>query len=67
VVFHTLPNTYTFYSFYLNVLAYFQVNLIREFQFRNSGQTYSGIPVMVANMDTTGTFEMAKAMGKVAY
>ncbi|KAL4233990.1 GMP reductase 2 [Mactra antiquata] len=40
------------------------VDLVRTFQFRNSGQTYSGIPVMVANMDTTGTFEMAKAVGK---
>ncbi|XP_060577594.1 GMP reductase 2-like [Ruditapes philippinarum] len=40
------------------------VDLVRTFQFRNSGQTYSGIPIMVANMDTTGTFEMAKAVGK---
>ncbi|WAR12115.1 GMPR2-like protein [Mya arenaria] len=40
------------------------VDLTRTFIFRNSGQTYTGIPVMVANMDTTGTFEMAKAIGK---
>ncbi|KAH3770315.1 hypothetical protein DPMN_171599 [Dreissena polymorpha] len=40
------------------------VDLVRTFQFRNSGQTYTGIPVMVANMDTTGTFEMAKAVAK---
>ncbi|XP_045191423.2 GMP reductase 2-like [Mercenaria mercenaria] len=40
------------------------VDLVRTFQFRNSGQTYTGIPIMVANMDTTGTFEMAKAIGK---
>lgn len=40
------------------------VDLVRTFQFRNSGQTYTGIPVMVANMDTTGTFEMAKAVSK---
>lgn len=40
------------------------VDLVRTFQFRNSGQTYTGIPIMVANMDTTGTFEMAKAVAK---
>ncbi|OWF53510.1 GMP reductase 1-like [Mizuhopecten yessoensis] len=43
-----------------------EVDLTRNFSFRNSGQNYYGIPVMVANMDTTGTFEMAKAMGKHA-
>ncbi|CAH1780434.1 unnamed protein product [Owenia fusiformis] len=41
-----------------------EVDLTRSFIFRNSGQTYDGIPLMAANMDTTGTFEMACAMGK---
>ncbi|KAK6186299.1 hypothetical protein SNE40_008364 [Patella caerulea] len=40
------------------------VDLTRSFIFRNSGQTYTGIPVMAANMDTVGTFEMAKALSK---
>lgn len=40
------------------------VNLTRSFEFRNSKQTYSGIPVIAANMDTVGTFEMAKQMAK---
>ncbi|XP_013388065.1 GMP reductase 2-like [Lingula anatina] len=40
------------------------VNLHREFIFRNSKQVYNGIPVMASNMDTTGTFEMAKVLGK---
>ncbi|XP_064599230.1 GMP reductase 2-like isoform X2 [Liolophura sinensis] len=40
------------------------VNLQRSFLFRNSGQEYTGIPVMAANMDTVGTFDMAKALGK---
>ncbi|XP_049821860.1 GMP reductase 1-like [Aethina tumida] len=40
------------------------VNLYREITFRNSKQTYSGIPVMASNMDTVGTFEMAKALSK---
>lgn len=33
--------------------------------FRNSKRTYKGIPVMASNMDTVGTFEMAKALAKV--
>lgn len=39
-----------------------QVELEREFTFRNSKQTFKGIPVMAANMDTVGTFEMARAL-----
>ena len=39
-----------------------QVDLQREFTFRNSQQTFKGIPIMAANMDTVGTFEMAKAL-----
>ena len=38
-----------------------QVDMTRHIKFRNSGQTYVGVPLMAANMDTTGTFEMAKA------
>ncbi|XP_035669747.1 GMP reductase 1-like, partial [Branchiostoma floridae] len=41
------------------------VELVRTIsKFRNSGQSYSGIPVIAANMDTVGTFEMAKALSK---
>ncbi|RZC36259.1 GMP reductase 1-like, partial [Asbolus verrucosus] len=40
------------------------VNLFREITFRNSKQTYNGIPVMASNMDTVGTFEMAEALSK---
>jgi len=35
------------------------VDLMREMTFRNSKQEYQGIPVMAANMDGVGTFEMA--------
>lgn len=45
----------------------FQVNLYRSITFRNSKQTYNGIPVMASNMDTVGTFEMAKALSKVEF
>ncbi|CAK9825553.1 GMP reductase 1 [Anthophora retusa] len=40
------------------------VDLYREIVFRNSKQAYQGIPVMASNMDTVGTFEMAKALSK---
>jgi GMP reductase len=40
------------------------VDLFRPYTFRNSGQSYNGIPVMASNMDTVGTFEMAKALGQ---
>lgn len=43
-----------------------QVDLMRTFTFRNSKQTYTGIPIIVANMDTVGTFEMAVVMAKVS-
>ncbi|KAL7977761.1 hypothetical protein Chor_009710 [Crotalus horridus] len=41
-----------------------EVDLLRFFTFRNSKQTYRGIPIIAANMDTVGTFEMAKVLGK---
>ncbi|TYA78643.1 GMP reductase [Seonamhaeicola marinus] len=39
-----------------------EVNLEREFKFLHSAATWSGIPIMAANMDTVGTFEMAKVL-----
>ncbi|GGF80156.1 GMP reductase [Wenyingzhuangia marina] len=39
-----------------------QVNLDREFKFLNSKATWRGVPIMAANMDTVGTFEMAMAL-----
>jgi len=39
-----------------------QVSLTRSFQFRAGGQHYTGIPIIASNMDTVGTFEMAKAL-----
>ena len=56
----------SFWIIRINVLfSFFQVDLTRSFLFRNSGQSYTGIPIMAANMDTVGTFEMAKTLGKV--
>lgn len=37
------------------------VELERQFTFKHSGQTWSGVPIIAANMDTVGTFEMATA------
>ena len=38
------------------------VSLEREFRFLHSTTTWSGVPIMAANMDTVGTFAMAKAL-----
>ena len=40
------------------------VNLERTFVFTNSNRTWTGIPIMVANMDTTGTIKMALELQK---
>lgn len=44
-----------------------QVDLMRSFTFRNSKGSYRGIPIIAANMDTVGTFEMALALHQVGY
>ena len=40
------------------------VDLEREITFCHSKQTWKGIPIMIANMDTTGTVEMAREAQK---
>ncbi|AXG71910.1 GMP reductase [Kordia sp. SMS9] len=39
-----------------------QVSLERTFTFLHNSYEWTGIPIMAANMDTVGTFEMAKAL-----
>jgi GMP reductase len=41
-----------------------QVSLEREYKFLQSSCTWSGVPIMGANMDTVATFEMALALAK---
>ncbi|MCA2015702.1 GMP reductase [Vibrio tritonius] len=41
-----------------------QVNLTREFTFKHSGRQWSGVPIIAANMDSVGSFAMAKALAK---
>ncbi|ACL30023.1 GMP reductase [Buchnera aphidicola] len=41
-----------------------QVNLARCFSFKYSASIWSGIPIIAANMDTIGTFEMVKSLSK---
>lgn len=41
-----------------------QVSLERTFTFLHTGKTWTGIPIMAANMDTIGTFPMATALAK---
>ncbi|MCC7305388.1 MAG: GMP reductase [Alphaproteobacteria bacterium] len=40
------------------------VDVRREYTFKWSGQKWSGVPIIAANMDGVGTFEMAKAFLK---
>jgi len=39
-----------------------EVEIEREFRFRHAAVRYFGIPIVAANMDTTGTIEMAGAL-----
>ncbi|MGB0524307.1 MAG: GMP reductase [Flammeovirgaceae bacterium] len=41
-----------------------QVNLVRNFHFMHAPITWDGIPIMAANMDTVGTFEMARVLAQ---
>lgn len=41
-----------------------EVSLEREFRFKHSGMKWQGVPIIAANMDHTGTFEMAKALAE---
>jgi len=41
-----------------------EVSLKRHFKFLNSQKEWKGIPIMAANMDTVGTFEMAKSLAQ---
>jgi GMP reductase len=39
-----------------------EVELFRDYTFKHSGNTYRGIPIMAANMDGVGTFNVAKEL-----
>lgn len=41
-----------------------QVVLECDYEFNNNGVTWSGVPVIAANMDSVGTFEVAKILSK---
>jgi GMP reductase len=40
------------------------VDISRSFVFHHSGKAFHGIPIIASNMDATGTFEMAHALGR---
>jgi GMP reductase len=42
-----------------------QVSLTRDYTFRNSGNSWTGVPIMAANMDGVGTFQMAEALSNL--
>ena len=37
------------------------VDITREFKFKWSGKSFKGVPIIAANMDGVGTFDMARA------
>lgn len=41
-----------------------QVSLDRNFTMLHTGRKWSGVPIMAANMDTVGTFTMARALAE---
>jgi GMP reductase len=41
-----------------------QVDLDRTFKFRHTDTEWTGVPIIAANMDTVGTFEMALALAE---
>jgi len=41
-----------------------EVNLEREFTFKHTRKKWTGTPIIAANMDTVGTFEMASELAK---
>jgi len=41
-----------------------EVSLERTFKFKYSPYNWTGVPIMVSNMDTTGTIEMARVLQK---
>jgi len=41
-----------------------QVSLERTFKFPNSNQTWTGVPIIAANMDTVGTYEVYEVLSK---
>ena len=45
-----------------NLKSRSQVDLERHFKFLHSKREWSGVPVIAANMDTTGTFEVAESL-----
>ena len=41
-----------------------EVDISRDYVFPHSSKTFHGIPIIAANMDATGTFEMARALAR---
>ena len=41
-----------------------EVGLERQFTFRYSKKSWNGIPIIVSNMDTSGTIEMYRVLSK---
>ena len=42
-----------------------EVELTRSFKFKHTNLEWSGVPIISANMDTTGTFETAEVLSQM--
>jgi GMP reductase len=47
-----------------SITSRLQVSVEKTFTFPNSKREFSGVPIVAANMDTTGTFEVAAVLAK---
>jgi len=47
-----------------DLLSRSEVDMEREFRFPHAQGTWKGVPLIAANMDTVGTFEMAEVLAK---
>ncbi|GFO53431.1 GMP reductase [Geomonas sp. Red276] len=47
-----------------NLKSRSDVDLLRTFKFLHSGYEWSGVPIIAANMDSTGTFEVADVLAR---
>ena len=41
-----------------------EVDITRKFTFKHASNSFDGVPIIASNMDTVGTFEMARAFAK---
>lgn len=41
-----------------------EVSILNKFRFKHSKREWTGVPIIASNMDTTGTFKVAKVLAE---